>query len=297
MAALANPGYLVSTDWLFDHLNDENLRILDVTPMLTAKLENRAREECFNNGHIPGSLFFDVPSGKGVLSDATADLPWSWPDVGQFQKTMFDYGISNDTRVVIVARSPRDGIDSGTMWCTRTWWTLHHFGVDCAILEGGIERWVSEDRPISTEDTEVSSSDAFIADDAWRRGYAGKEDVLAAIDDDSICLVDSLPESSYDGSGDGYGPRKGHITGAVNLPFRGLVNSETADFKSAGELTTFLADALARPSVVTYCGGAIAATVDAFALKLLGHHNVSVYDGSLMEWTADDSLPMTDLSA
>lgn len=294
MAALANPGYLVGTGWLYDHLNDEHLRILDVTPMLTAKLENRAREEWFDKGHIPGSLFFDVPSGRGLLSDSNADLPWSWPDVSQFQKTMFDYGVSNDTRVVIVARSPRDGIDSGTMWCTRTWWTLHHFGVDCAILEGGIERWVAEDRPISTEETEVSSSDAFIVDEAWKRGYAGKEDVLASLNDDSICLVDSLPESSYDGSGDGYGPRKGHITGAINLPFRGLVNSETADFKSASELTTVLSDALTRPQIVTYCGGAIAATVDAFALKLLGHNNVSVYDGSLMEWTADESLPMTD---
>jgi thiosulfate/3-mercaptopyruvate sulfurtransferase len=57
-----------------------------------------------------------------------------------------------------------------------------------------------------------------------------------------------------------------------------------------------LQDLLEVPRVMTYCGGAIAATVNAFALRLLGHPAVSVYDGSLMEWASDDSLPMTDPS-
>ena len=54
---------------------------------------------------------------------------------------------------------------------------------------------------------------------------------------------------------------------------------------------------LAAPSVIAYCGGAIAATVDAFSLALLGHTSVSVYDGSLMEWSADPALPMTNPSS
>jgi thiosulfate/3-mercaptopyruvate sulfurtransferase len=85
----------------------------------------------------------------------------------------------------------------------------------------------------------------------------------------------------------------------VNLPFRALVDAETAGFVDAETMRSRLeaSGALAAPSVITYCGGAIAATVDAFCLALLGHTYVSVYDGSLMEWSADPALPMTDPSS
>jgi thiosulfate/3-mercaptopyruvate sulfurtransferase len=134
---MSKVDYLVSTQWLNDHLWDENLRILDVTAMLTKQRENRARQDCYDDGHIPNAVLFDVASGDGVLSDPNAALPWTWPTVDQFTQTMHDYGIDNETRVIIVAKSPREGIDSGTMWCTRAWWTMHHFGVDVAILKGG----------------------------------------------------------------------------------------------------------------------------------------------------------------
>ena len=105
-----------------------------------------------------------------------------------------------------------------------------------------------------------------------------------------------MPETAYNGTDAGYGPRKGHIESAINIPFRSLLASETAQFKDADSISNALADLLSKPRVITYCGGAIAATVDAFALKLLGHENVAVYDGSLMEWSADPDLPMVDLN-
>ncbi len=71
----ANPQYLVETDWLEQHLQDANLRIFDVTGMLTSKLENIARERHYDNGHIPGAVFLDVASAKGVLSEPNAQLP------------------------------------------------------------------------------------------------------------------------------------------------------------------------------------------------------------------------------
>ena len=96
-----------------------------------------------------------------------------------------------------------------------------------------------------------------------------------------------------------YGPRKGHITGAVNVPMYALFDQDTGVFASADDIRAHFEQAgvLSSGHVITYCGGAIAGTVDAFALALLGHTNVSVYDGSLNEWTADPSLPMTDPSS
>ncbi len=293
-----HPEYLVQTDWLAEHLQDDDLRILDVTAMLTSSLVNRAREACFDTGHIPGAVFFDVPAGHGVLSEKAAKLPWTWPDKKAFEQTMSDYGIGADTDVVIVARTPRPGIDAGTMWCTRAWWTMHHFGVRCAILAGGVEKWESEGRAMETSETVITpAGDPFVGRKDYARGRADKTDVLKSIGDGDVCLIDTLSAKSFAGLEPGYGPRKGHIAEAISVPSRALINAETALFKSADELKTALSESLERGKVITYCGGAIAATMGAFALKLLGHDQVAVYDGSLMEWSMDETLPMEDPNA
>ncbi|MCP5029736.1 MAG: sulfurtransferase [Actinomycetia bacterium] len=292
--AFTHPDYLVETEWLADHLDDSSVRILDVTAKLTKELTNRARGECYDQGHIPGSVFFDVAAGKGVLSDPDAALPWMWPSPERFEAVMAEAGVSNDTRVVIAARTPREGIDSGTMWCTRAWWTMHHMGVGCAILRGGIEKWEAEGRPLVSEPTTPEPA-TFTSTAGWEAARATKDDVLAAVQSGGACVVDALAESSFDGTDPGYGPRNGHITGATSVPFRSLVDGETALFPDADELRSRLGASrlLEQERIITYCGGAIAATVDAFALALFGHEGVAVYDGSLMEWSADDSLPMT----
>jgi thiosulfate/3-mercaptopyruvate sulfurtransferase len=300
-----NPQYLVSTQWLADHLDQTSIRVLDVTAKLTGKLENRAEVECYQNRHIPGSLFFDVPTGHGVLSDREAALPWMWPSPAQVTASLATVGVGPDTKVVLVARTPREGIDSGTMWCTRAWWTLHHYGVDCAILQGGVERWEAEGRAMTDMPSPVPEVDPFVPAQGWESGRATKDHVLAAVHaietpgaGPPVCLVDALPSDSYGGTGTAYGPRSGHITGAVNLPFRSLIEAETADFVDPETMHAELlaAGLLDGRPVITYCGGAIAATVDAFALALFGMTEVSVYDGSLMEWTADPTLPMIDPS-
>ena len=291
--AFEHPEYLVSTGWLADHLDDPGVCVLDVTAKLTSRLENRAADECFAASHIPGSSSFDVASAKGVLSNQDAALPWMWPTPDEFVATMAAFGIGNDTKAVLVARTPRPGIDAGTMWCTRAWWTMHHMGVDCSILHGGIEQWESEGRPLTTRPSTVRAASPFVVSDGWETARATRADVLAATTSPT-CIVDALMEDSYDGTGTRYGPRGGHIAGAVNVPFRSLIDAETAAFVDADRMRDRLGRVglFDQPSVITYCGGAIAATVDAFCLALCGYDRVAVYDGSLMEWSADPELPM-----
>ena len=95
-----------------------------------------------------------------------------------------------------------------------------------------------------------------------------------------------------------YGNRKGHIMGAVSVPTQGLVDWDTGMFASAERMKAHFdrVGALKAERYITYCGGGGSATVDAFALLLLGHTNVALYDNSLYEWGADPSLPMTDPS-
>jgi thiosulfate/3-mercaptopyruvate sulfurtransferase len=301
----ARPEYLVTTDWLAAHLDSPHVRVLDVTAKLNGRLENRAEAECYREGHIPGSLFFDSASGKGVLSNQSAELPWMWPTVDEVGAALNTVGVGPDTKVVLVARTPREGIDSGTMWCTRAWWTLHHSGVDCAILWGGIEQWEAEGRPLTDEPSTVPSIARPAVLTPATSGNATRAEVLAAVHGTPAqeataptCLVDALPADSFDGTGTSYGPRSGHITGAINVPFRSLIETETAAFVEPVAMHEHLSRAglLDERDVITYCGGAIAATVDAFALALFGKTNVAVYDGSLMEWTADPDLPMNNPS-
>ncbi len=310
--AFSNPQYLVSTDWLAEHLDDPAVRVLDVTAKLTSSLENVAEADHFAPAHIPGSVFFDVSSGKGVLSDPDAALPWTWPSPDRVAASLAAAGVSEGDRVILVGRTPRPGIDAGTMWCTRAWWTLHHSGVDCAILQGGLERWEAEGRPVaSSPDRRPEAEPApAIPSPGWvvdgrSSALATKADVVAAVEGIAqdgpaapVCLVDALTEDSFDGTGTAYGPRSGHITGAINVPFRSLIETETAGFVDAEAMRAHLTETglLGDRPVITYCGGAIAATVDAFALALFAKTDVSVYDGSLMEWTVDSDLPMTDPS-
>lgn len=289
-------GYLVTTDWLGEHLDDSAVTVFDVTGKLTSQLDNEPGRELWTEAHIPGSKFFDVAGAKGVLSDPDADLPWTWPSPEHFATTLAAHGVGADTRVIIVGRTPRPGVDSGTMWCTRAWWTMHHFGVDCAILRGGIEQWEAEGRPLVSGNPSAvppPTAELALAQD-WGRGRASRRDVLAAIDAGAgrTCLIDALPVDSFEGRRTDYG-RPGHITGAVNKPFRTLIERETCGFVDADTMSALFGDVLDAPDVITYCGGAIAATVPAFCLALLGHDRVSVYDGSLMEWAADPDLPMS----
>ena len=290
-----HPEYLVTTEWLAEHLADPSVVVRAVAGTRTSRLDNGPGREVWAERHIPGSQFFDVASAKGVLSDPDASLPWTWPSPERFAEALAAHGIGRDSRVVIVARTPRPGIDSGTMWCTRAWWTMHHFGVDCAILLGGVERWDAEGRPMTSEAGSVVAAPARAVelDAGWARGRALTGDVVAAIErgEAGTCVIDALGVESYEGRESTYG-RPGHIPGAVNVPFRGLVEQETCAFVDADTMADRLGDAVEAKSVITYCGGAIAATVPAFCLALLGHEAVSVYDGSLMEWAADPELPM-----
>ena len=294
-----NPQYLVEPQWLNDKLDDTHTRVFDVTGMLTSALDNVAEKRHFALGHIPGATFFDAASAKGALSNPQTSLPWMWPSQEQFSAVMSSIGVSDKTHVVLYAATPRPGVDNGTMWCTRVWWILHHMGVNCAILNGGWERWVAEGYRVSTDHTDYPPT-AFHANQAGLQAIVDKSELVTELaDSHGTCVVDALSSASYAGQDKvRYGDRKGHITGAVNLPMSELLDPSTGNFLSANALSQRLeaAGLLSANRVVTYCGGGIAATVDAFCLALMGHSNVAIYDGSLFEWAADATLPMTDPS-
>ncbi len=296
----ANPQYLVETDWLEPYLQDDNLRLIEVTGVLNAKRENIAKELCYDKRHIPGAVFLDVASFYGPFSDPHGTFPLTWPTPAQFEAIMGQLGVGNDSHVVLYASTVGQRLYSCAMWCTRAWWIMHHFGVQCAILNGALEKWIAEGRPVTSDPGQYPPTH-FRANPQWRRGIAYKEDVLNALQSDgSCCVVNALPADQFLGTSEiVYGPRKGHITESVNVPMPALVDWDTGVFARAEAMQAHFEQAgvLSADRVITYCGGGGCATTDAFALALLGYTRVAMYDNSLFEWGADPSLPMANPSS
>lgn len=282
---LERSRHLVETDWLEAHLDDPDLRILDCTVFLRP-VDGGVRPEsgraAWAEGHIPGSGFADLLED---LSDRNSALPITMPPAEQFAEAMGRYGVGDGTRVVLYDASVNT-------WAARVWWMLRAFGFDdAAVLNGGWRKWTAERRPVSTAPPGYPPS-TFTARPRARH-IVRKEDVLAAMNDPQTALVNALSAAEHAGK-ETRVPRPGRIPGSVNVPAGSLLDADSNAYLPPDELRARFsaAGALDRQRVITYCGGGIAACSDAFALALLGVDDVAVYDGSLVEWASDPSLPL-----
>lgn len=283
--SLADPRYLVETDWLEAHLDDPHIRILDCTTYLRASDDGYNMESglaAWRKAHIPGSLFADLSSD---LSDQGNRLQFMIPSTGDFARAMSRLGVHDGMLVVLY--------DSFiNIWAARMWWMLQSFGYDqAAILNGGWKKWKRERRPVTAEIRRYPTGEFIVRPRAGL--IAGKEAVLKAIDDPKTVLIDALTRQEYAGELAVYG-RPGHIPSSVNVPAIELVDTRTRSYLPVEKLAEIFTPVLKdNPSgIITYCGGGAAGSSVAFALKLLGVENVSLYDGALIEWASDPALPM-----
>lgn len=273
---------LVSTEWLSAHLQEPDLVVLDCSVRIDMdgaggfKLSSGRAD--YEAAHVPGAGFADL---LGDLSDHDSPLRFAVPPPDQFARAMAALGVGDGSRVVLY-----DVHNSG--WAARVWWMLRWIGFDrAAILDGGFTAWTAEERPVSTE---VPSKPAGTLTVSLRPGLmADRDDVLAAIQDPSVTIIDVLPAAHYRGEMVMYG-RPGHIPTAVNAPSTDLVDA-AGRYRPAEEIRGLFPENAAN-GVITYCGGGIAASSTAFTLHRLGFTNVAVYTASLGEWAADESLPM-----
>ena len=285
----SNPHYLVETDWLEKNLGNPQLRIIDchvdIIPSEDDGLRFVPGSGAWADGHIPGAQFVDF---EKELSDREADFDFMLPKSGQFTEVMQRHGVGEGTRVILY-----DSLMS--MWAARLWWMLRHFGFfNVAVLNGGLNKWKQEGRPLSVETPEIASGN-FVARPQEPSFFTDKNEVLSAIQDVNTGILDALPPDHF--SGDNTvgipGRRAGHIPSATNVPFFTMVDGESHAYLPAEQLHQQFAGLSATGKrLITYCGAGIAASSVAFALALLGRENIAVYDGSLCEWAADPNLPM-----
>ncbi|ELY50468.1 sulfurtransferase [Natronolimnohabitans innermongolicus] len=285
---------LVEPDWLEERLDEPDLRIIDCTVHLefdpeTGERHTESGRDDWNRAHVPGSVFVNIPTALSETDDP--DYPYQLPSEDEFAATMEQLGVGDDHRVVLYD-------SEGNAWAARVWWLLRTFGFDRAgVLNGGFATWTAQDRPVSSADDRPTPSRASFTPDVRPELIVDKADVLAAIDDETCCLINGLRPEDHDGDGTVKYGRPGRIPSSANVPAvgeTGIVDQETAQYRSREELRRWFAEAgaLDADRVITYCGGAIAASSVAFALALLGVDDVAVYDGSLAEWGRDESCPM-----
>ncbi len=268
---------LIEADELLEKVGDTNLRIYDAPFLLQAEGDETAKD-IYLKSHLPGAAFFD----HITMSDENQNLMFMVPNEETLAQRLGEIGISNDNEVIVYS-------SAHIMWATRAWWLLRYAGhTSVRILNGGLKAW--EAAGGSVEDGESNYPAATFSSSLKPELFATKEDVIAAMEDGATCTVNTLPFELYTGDTDIFYGKEGHITGSVSHPYDNLLDGQL--FLSNEEIASRLADKSPGDKVITYCGGGIAATVNAVASLLAGIDDVAVYDGSMSEWLSE-GLPTT----
>ena len=268
-----DPKTLVSTEWLEAHLKDPDLRILDASWYLPdAGRDPRAE---YRAAHIPGARFFDIDE----IADKRSGLPHMAPPSEMFISRMRAMGVGDGHQVVIY-----DG--AGIFSAARVWWTFRLMGkTDVAVLDGGLPKWQAEGRAI--EDMPPMVRDRHIT--VQRQAHLVKDvtQVAAAAKLGDYAIIDARSPGRFRGEEPEPRPglRSGHIPGAVNVPYKTVLN-DNGTMKSPDALRTVFHAAgvdLKKPAI-TSCGSGVTAAVLSLALERMGKRDHSLYDGSWAEW-------------
>lgn len=263
---------LVSTEWLAGELGANDLRVVDATYF--ALDPARDAQADYEAGHIPGAVYLDLAN----LKDDMSELPGMLPTAEKFASRMQSLGLGDGSRIVLYDNSLH-------RTAARAWFMFRMFGAnEVAILDGGLQKWVAEGRPL--EQGKVALRHRHFT--VWRDPAQVRDlgQMKANVASGAEEVVDARSEKRFTGEeGDPRGLAAGHIPGSKNLPFDRLLDAD-GTFKDKGELqAAFDAAGVdgAKP-LVTTCGSGVTASVVLFAAALLGREDIALYDGSWSEW-------------
>jgi thiosulfate/3-mercaptopyruvate sulfurtransferase len=265
----AHPEQLVETDWVAAHAADANLRIVDM------------RQNGYVEGHVPGAVYISPVA----IRDAKAP-PTFLPTPAAFEEMMAKLGISDSTRVVVYD-------ERGGIYAARLWWILNYYGhSNVALMNGGWIKWSAEQRPASSE--AASPGAAKFTARPQTHWVATASDVVGAIGKPGVTIVDARTQAEIDGKDLRNIKRGGFVPSSVPVYWEDLLDAQKKTFKPADELKKIYEERGIVPSseVIAYCQVGMRASVDLFALHLIGYDKLRNYYGAWEEWGNRDDLPL-----
>jgi len=266
-----NPELLAETDWLAEHLDDPNVRIVDARP-----------PQQYSAGHIPGAM--NLSGTNGI--PRTADGEMASPE--EFSLVAGKLGIGNHGTIVVY--------DMPNQHMGLVAWAFLYYGhQDVRLLDGGFEKWSREGQPVSLQ-AESYPETVFNAKpiDAI---YCSLDHAKASHGRPETVFWDTRSLAEFHGAAEGHGkppPRPGHIQGAAHLDWLELIDPETKTFKPAAELRALLESKGITPEqeVNTYCGGGRRGSIGTIVLKMLGFNNARSYAAGFSQWSRQPDTPV-----
>jgi thiosulfate/3-mercaptopyruvate sulfurtransferase len=266
---------LVSADWLEAHLDDPGVRILEAS----------VAKATYDEAHVPGARWVNVHRELLLHGDDSSGYP---APAEQFAALMGKVGVTPEHTVVWYG-------DRHSSLAIRGFWTMQHYRHPAPVhlLDGGRERWIAEERPMTLEVVAADEAEyptPSAADDSDR---AMLERVRGAIGDANSVLLDVRARDEYEGT-NVRAARGGHVPGAVHIEWTDATDGANV-LKSVDDLRAMYAAQGVTPDkeILAHCQLGIRAAHTWFVLKhVLGYPNVRNYDGSWQEWGNSDDTPI-----
>ena len=269
---------LVSTQWLAEHLDAPDLRIIDAAWYMPGDALTGRGE--YAKEHLPGAVFFDIDA----VADRGIDLPHMLPAPEAFAGAVGAMGVGDGDRVVVYDHT-------GLMASARVWWSLRVMGHERVyVLDGGLPRWKADGRPVTDE---VPSPAHRIFHARFRPELVRDLDQIRR----SVAAGDQIADARSPGRFSGAEPEpraglpSGHMPGSLNLPWQALARDGA--LRAPDDLTAAFKSAkvdVDRPLIAT-CGSGVSAAIIALAMARIGRPDTAVYDGSWTQWAGRDDTP------
>ena len=263
---------LILTEWLAKHLNDEDICILDCSWHLPAAKRNAKAE--FKTAHIPGAAFFDLDA----ISDTDSKLPHMLPSGEKFGREVSKLSAGNNKRIICY-----DSV--GLFSAARVWWMFKAFGhVNVAVLDGGLKKWLAEER-----DTQSGAAVSKPRVNFWAQLNASMVGTIDDVENTKAQIIDARSPTRFRGQEPEprAGVKPGHISDSKNVHYASLLHNN-GTLRHPNDLAATFQKAkvkLDKP-IITSCGSGVTAAILTLALTELGASDLKLYDGSWAEWGA-----------